>query len=238
MLRKYDYSESSQILRLLTRGSGMLSVLAKGSKKPKSTFGGALDLFYLGRALVLRRPSSGLSLLTAFHVTESHPGLRTNLSRLYAAEHLSEILTGMTQEEEPHPELFDLVTGTIGLLATADESDVTPLLCSAELKVLSELGFAPSLDICASCGKKAEPPGIALSVTAGGVLCAECRNREPGRTDVTPGLLSGLRALAETPVTRATRVRIGPADARRIRSFLTAFEEWRLERRLRAAQFL
>ena len=86
-----------------------MAALAKGSKKEKSSFGGALDLFYLGPALILFRPRAGLHLLTAFTVEESWPALRHDLHRFYLVCHLAEILTGMTREEEPLPEVFDLV---------------------------------------------------------------------------------------------------------------------------------
>ncbi|MEL7362835.1 MAG: recombination protein O N-terminal domain-containing protein, partial [Bacteroidota bacterium] len=39
VLRTLDYGETSQIVALFAREHGLLSVIAKGSRRPKSRFG-------------------------------------------------------------------------------------------------------------------------------------------------------------------------------------------------------
>jgi recombinational DNA repair protein (RecF pathway) len=77
-----------------------------------------------------------------------------------------------------------------------------------------------------------------LSPAEGGALCADCRDRDPARLTVPPGTFQALRHLAAAPPARARRIRLSLEDERRIREFLTAFTEWRLERRLRTSRFL
>jgi len=238
VLRKYDYSETSQILRLLTRESGVVAALAKGSKKEKSGFGGALDLFYLGPAVVVFRPRAGLHLLTAFTVKESFGALRKSLRRYYVACHLAEILTGLTREEEPIAPVFALLTEGLAEIAAVPEEGLASLGAALELRLLGELGFAPALDVCAACGAELSGRERHLSVAFGGLLGAECRDREAQPVPVTPGVVEALRTLARAPLRSASRVRLRPADARAIRAFLTGFAEWRLERKLRTARFL
>jgi DNA repair protein RecO (recombination protein O) len=215
-----------------------VSVLAKGTKKEKSTFGGPLDLFYRGESAIVFRPRSGLNLLTGFAVDQTFPRLRTDLRRFYAACHLAEILAGMTREEEPHPQLFDLVDAGLRLLSDAPVAELPALLASLETRTLAELGFAPSLAVCASCGKEGTERGAALSAALGGMLCADCAERDPDARPAPPGRIAALRTLAREPPDRAGRVRLSAADARAIRAWLTSFAEWRLERRLRTARFL
>ena len=238
VLRKHDYSETSQILRLITRDTGVVSVLAKGTKKPKSSFGGALDLFYLGDARILHRPAGGLMILAGFAIRTPFPGLRRELYRLYATCHLAELVVGMTREEEPHPELFDLLVAGIARIEGTEANNVAPVVAALELAILKELGFAPELSICAGCGGTLARGRPALSVRMGGTVCPDCTDRDPTRIHLGPGALGALRNLAGSPPERATRLRLSLEDARKIREFLTAFEEWRLERRLRAAPFL
>ncbi|MEN8148410.1 MAG: DNA repair protein RecO [Planctomycetota bacterium] len=237
-MRKYDYSETSQILRLLTRESGVVAALAKGSKKEKSSFGGALDLFYLGPAVVLFRPRAGLHLLTAFTVEEAWPALRRDLKRFYLACHLAEILTGMTREEEPLPGVFDLLVEGLTALSSAGDRSIPALGASLELRLLAELGFAPSLTACGSCGRELAGRERRLSVSFGGLICADCRDTEARPLTVGPGVVEALRTLAASRPRTAARLRLSRADQRAIRGFLTAFTEWRLERKLRTARFL
>jgi DNA repair protein RecO (recombination protein O) len=238
VLRKYDYSETSQVLRIFTRGFGILSVLAKGTKKPKSSFGGAIDLFYLGSAGIIRRPRGGLDLLDSFRVDTAHPGLRASLRRFCAACHLSEILVGMARETEPHPGLFDALRAGLAALEAAPEDRVGPILIALELAALRELGFAPSLARCAACGAETGGAEARLSVRQGGVVCAACREAVPDSTPVRAATLSGLLALDRLGATRAERMRLPAADEEEMRGFLDAHEEWRLERPLRTARFL
>jgi DNA repair protein RecO (recombination protein O) len=238
VLRKYDYSEHSQILRLFTRGEGMLSVLAKGVKKEKSSFGGALDVFYLGRAAVLRRSRASLEILGSFRVETAFPGLREVLPRFLAACHLAEILSGMVREAEPHTALFDDTVAGLRALEGAPADRVAPLLVALELGTLKELGFAPSLTRCAHCDAGTDAAAATLSVRLGGVLCPACGAEDPGASRPAGGTLAALRTLERSDPPRALRVLLSPAARREIRAFLDAFEEWRMERPLRTARFL
>ncbi len=215
-----------------------MSVLAKGTHREKSQFGGALDLFYLGRALIIFRPRSGLNILSAFQVETAFPQLRSDLPRLYAACHFSELVIGMTREEEPQAALFDLLVGGLRLVEVAGSRTLPALTVSLELRLLALLGFAPSLDCCASCAGEVGSGAVSLSPAEGGALCPECRDRDPSRQTVQAGTFQALRHLAGTPPERARRMRLSRGDERRIREFLTAFEEWRLERKLRTSRFL
>ena len=51
-IRTSDYSETSQVVVLLTRQGGVVRLLAKGSKRPKSSSGGRVDLFAEGQGVV------------------------------------------------------------------------------------------------------------------------------------------------------------------------------------------
>jgi DNA repair protein RecO (recombination protein O) len=215
----------------------MIGALAKGSKRPKSSFGGPLDLLYLGEAGIVFRPRSGLHLLTTFHVVDTFTGIRAGLPRFHAAAHLLEILIGMAREEEPHRPLFDLLAEGLAELNGTSGREILPLLAALELAALRELGFSPNLGLCSSC-EAPVPRRAWLSVREGGVLCENCRDRDPGAEAASPGALRTLRALEETPPSRSRRIRLSAPDGRRIRAFLTDFEEWRMERRLRAARYL
>jgi len=215
-----------------------VAALAKGSKKEKSSFGGALDLFYLGPAIILFRPRAGLHLLTAFTVEESWPALRHDLHRFYLVCHLAEILTGMTREAEPLPDLFDLVVAGLTEISRVSDQGIRTLGMALELRLLRELGFAPSLFACAACGQDLPGKERLLSVPLGGLVCADCRDREARPVPVSPGVVESLRNLASSPLESTSRLRLAPKDARSIRSFLTGFTEWRLERKLRTARFL
>ncbi|MHC4155757.1 MAG: DNA repair protein RecO, partial [Planctomycetota bacterium] len=47
-IRAVDYSETSQIVTFFTRANGKVGAIAKGSKRPKSAFDGAIEVFSHG----------------------------------------------------------------------------------------------------------------------------------------------------------------------------------------------
>lgn len=188
--------------------------------------------------MVLVRPRASLDLLATFGVRDSFRGLRRALPRFYAACHLAELLIGMTREGESQPELFDGFREALSVFAGAPGDRLPPAIVAAELAALRRLGFAPSLTACASCASEVALQKPAVSVRLGGVLCGTCREADPSSRPFGAGALQALRHLEGTDSAAALRVRLPAIDARAIRDFLDAFEEWRLERPLRTSPFL
>src|SRR5438132_7442532 len=106
VLRTTDWSETSRIATLWTRELGKVRALAKGGRRLKSNFDVALDLLTVCGIVLLRKSSGSLDLLTEARVEERFPQLRHDLSALYAAYYVAEMLGDWTQDYDPHPNLF------------------------------------------------------------------------------------------------------------------------------------
>ncbi|MCI0460253.1 MAG: DNA repair protein RecO, partial [Gemmataceae bacterium] len=123
----------------------------------------------------LRKSSGGLDLLTEAQVVQRFSQLRTDLTALYAAYYIAELLASWTQEYDPHPHLFDVALETLQQLG----APVTGLrLVRFELVLLHELGHGPTVDVCALCAAPVTGPRLAFSAAAGGMLCPNCRTRQ------------------------------------------------------------
>ena len=73
-IRLTDYSNSSQIVSLLTPDVGALDGLAKGAFRLKGSFLSPFDLAVLYEVVYVERRSSGLSILTEASVAGRLPG--------------------------------------------------------------------------------------------------------------------------------------------------------------------
>ena len=113
VLRTTDWSETSRIATLWTRELGKVRALAKGGRRLKSSFDSALDLLTVCGIVLLRKSSESLDLLTEAQVVRRFARLREDLSALYAAYYVAELLADWTEDHDPHPLLFDQALATL-----------------------------------------------------------------------------------------------------------------------------
>jgi DNA repair protein RecO (recombination protein O) len=196
VLRTTDWSESSRIATLWTREFGKVRVLAKGGRRIKSNFENALDLLTHASIVFLRKSSGSLDLLTEAQVVRRFPRLRTDLTTLYAAYYVAELLSDWTEEYDPHPALFDEAVAALETLGAPEGPEVGPRVMRFEMVFLRELGYRPALDVCAACG--GEVGGrLAFSAAAGGVLCGRCQAGQREQRSLSPAGWQALRTFDE-----------------------------------------
>jgi DNA repair protein RecO (recombination protein O) len=181
VLHVIDFSETSVVVTLFTREFGKIHGLAKGARRPKSPFESALDLLSLCRIVFLAKSSDALDLVTEAKLERRFRAAGRDLSSLYAAYYVAELLNDMTDDGDPHPELFDAACDTLAALGR-EGANVAALVLRLELSALRYLGHLPSLDACVECGAPVKSEGrVAFGLLAGGVLCVKCR---PGKKQV------------------------------------------------------
>jgi DNA repair protein RecO (recombination protein O) len=191
-----EFSETSLVVTLLTEDFGKVSALAKGARRPKGPFEGALDLLALVRIVFLRKSSEALDLLTEAKLTRRFRSAERDLARLYAGYYVAELVSELTDHGDPHRELFALADQT--LLALDSGESVPACVLRFELAALRLLGHAPSLAECVGCGRPVEGQGrVAFGLTAGGVLCPECRPGQRQVASASSAAIATLRQFAE-----------------------------------------
>ena len=224
VIRVVDFSESSLITTLFTREFGKIHGLAKGAKRLKSPFESALDLLALCRIVFLRKSSETLDLLTEAKLQRRFRVAGRDLSCLYAAYYVAELLQELTDDYDPHPELFDLADETLEALSAGES--VARRVLRFELGALRALGHLPALEICVDCGKPvaASGPGrIAFGQLDGGVLCGGCRGGKKQVASISPAAVRTMRELAD-PLRRTwQRLAIDPRLLGEIRGVLNHY---------------
>ena len=109
-----------------------------------------------------------------------------DLSCLYAGYYVAELLNELTDDADPHPDLFDAANETLAWLAHG-AGRVEAAVIRWEMSALRILGHQPALSACAECGRPIEATGrVAFGQLAGGVLCADCRPGKPRHCELCP----------------------------------------------------
>ncbi len=229
-IRLTDYSNSSQVVSLLTPDVGALDGLAKGAYRLKGSFQSPFDLVILYEVVYLERSSSGLSILTEASVIDGYRGLRKSWERYIGATHVLEFLRAVVTHGEEASELFDLVVSTFRSLCRADApGQIESLLLGFDLRALCLLGLLPPVSACVRCGRPWPPSNreVFLSAQEGGLVCRVCREKQrvARGVHVAGAVVRVLKALAEAELGgEADQDREWQAiepDWRRHRRFLT-----------------
>jgi len=174
VLQVFPYSETSKILRLLTRTHGVRSAIARGAMRPRSHYGGVLELFAEGVATFYLREGRELQTLSAFELARGHQALGRNLVRFGAASLLAELVL-RTASEEAQPELYDAFRAALAALEQAPDEAVEGAALARVWHLVAHLGFAPALEECVACGRPlAREEDVSFDHTAGAVRCAAC----------------------------------------------------------------
>jgi DNA repair protein RecO (recombination protein O) len=147
VLRTRRLTESSLIVNWLTAGSGRISTVAKGALRPKSPFGGKLDLFYVSEFSFSRSRRSDLHTLREVRLLRMHPLLRTELSALQQAAYCAALIEQTTEADTPLPGVYELMLGLLDALqasSVAGRFTASPApIFAFEIRLLEFLGLEP-----------------------------------------------------------------------------------------------
>lgn len=175
-LRKYEYSETSQILTLFGREHGIVRVIAKGAyrrtKAGASKFGGGVDLLDIGQAVFTWDPAKELSTLTEWSLQEGNLFLRNDLRTMYLALYAGELVGLLIQEHDSHPELFDRLERVLAEVASERREEA---FLAFELDLLRFTGYLSDFSTCLRCHKPiTDARGLKFSASRGGLVCGQC----------------------------------------------------------------
>ena len=207
-IRATDYSETSQIVSFFTRAAGKIDAIAKGSKRPKSSFDGPIEVLSHGKIVFVDSAGEKLSTLTEFQQQPSLINLRNNLFMLYACLFTAELMNNLTHDYDPHPELFDsflefLHNASEQHSTTDQQRDILALLILFQLTLLKEIGLKPILNHCVNCktqfaahNKQYE---TYFSTSANGLICRDCESSFPDQIRLTKEASACLFDLKQIP---------------------------------------
>ncbi|MBT0571352.1 DNA repair protein RecO [Curvibacter sp. CHRR-16] len=141
VLHRYDWSETSLILETFTRQHGRVALVAKGAKRPTSSFRAVLLL--LQPITITYGGDAEIRTLKSAEWQGGHVMPRGDA--LLAGCYLNELLLTLLARDDPHTLLYDDYARVVQLLAQGDSRLLQPVLRGFELLLLHRLGLLPQL---------------------------------------------------------------------------------------------
>ena len=144
VLRLLDHGDKHRIVTLFTQAHGRLAALARGARSATSRFGGHLDLFHRGEALLKLR--SGLAELASFHVHDPHASVRDDVVKFAIASFVVDLVMATTSEGDASAPQFEVLASILSELAASPEGRRLDLVLAVQLRWFGTMGVLPDLD--------------------------------------------------------------------------------------------
>jgi DNA repair protein RecO (recombination protein O) len=142
VLHRYDWSESSLILEVFTRHHGRIALVAKGVKRPSSSF--RPILLPLQPLHVAFGGDAEIRTLKGAEWQGGH--IMPSGDALMSGYYLNELLLTLLARDDPHPGLFDIYATVVQVIASEHGEALQCALRAFELLLLREIGLLPLLD--------------------------------------------------------------------------------------------
>src|SRR3990172_809361 len=154
ILKRTNLGEADRIITIYTEKHGKVKAVAKGVRKTLSKLAGHLELFCLTDFIIAE--GRNLDTICSAETIKCFFKLRNNLNSTHQAYYLAEIIDKMTEENESHPEVFDLLDE---VLERIDNRQDKLLFSYFIINFLATSGFKPELYYCLKCRNKISSTG-------------------------------------------------------------------------------
>jgi DNA repair protein RecO (recombination protein O) len=242
VLRTTPLRESDLLVVLYTDRHGRVSAVARGARRSRRRFAGALSLLVLARYQLGRRPRGELWGLDSAEVVREWTQLSSDVVAVAHASYVAELVDALLPAESPEPEALDLIVALWDALAAGGPSPGA--LRAVEIALLDLAGHRPAIDRCAACGGELGD-GAVFDPRRGGAICRACAglSRNTGVRPYDAGTRAYLRAVVELATPHAARAvdsdaRFAPADRTAGRDALVAMVTGLVGKPLRSLEYL
>lgn len=224
VVRQVNYKDNDQILTVLTKEHGLMTLKARGVRSRSSRLKGACQLLAYSEFTVFE--NRGFHTIDEANAIQMFPELRTDIELLSLASYFAQVAEVLSQEDMPNPELLSL---TLNALYALCRRFCTPELVKAafELRAACLGGYTPELSGCAVCG---DPEPDRFDVRGGILCCASCSAGEGLRLPVSPGSLAAMRYLVSCDAKRLFSFRLEGRAVKELCDLAETYLQTQLER--------
>jgi len=223
VLRTVNYSETSIIATLLSNESGKIALMAKGARKPKSSFFAQLEPMNILSINYFHKDARNIQLLKNSSFIEDSIGIRENFNSLNYGLTIVEILDKLLHENDTDPIIFRLSVRIL-LAFKAKQINYDIIFSFFLLHLSIRLGFMPELYKCSSCSSNLET--AIFDKHRGELICENCVH--DSKVKISTGTINLLKALLITHIDRLHTLKYDDQNLNEIDYFLDYYSKFHL----------
>lgn len=218
------YGESSKILKIFTKKYGVISVISKGCRRPKSPLRMASSTLVYAN-FDINYKENKISTLIGVDILDLFRNVVLDYSNLakktYVFVILSLTIQVINQKGITKGEISSIYDICVNSIKKIDEGfDPLVIFNIVRLKLLEFLGVKPSLDCCSNCGGSNNI--VTFSSSCYGFICSSCYNNEPL---VSESSIKMLRMLYYVDIEKIKKLELIKEEKEEIDKFLNAYYE-------------
>jgi DNA repair protein RecO (recombination protein O) len=186
VLRTYRVGEADKVVVFLTREHGKIQGLAKGARRPRSRFGGSLEIGTELDLTFFEKESRELvsvdrcDIIRSGFPSSGDPFLACTLA------YFADLVDSFAPEREPNEKLYRLLRACANALIGGGEP--TRLTRYFEAWVLRLGGFYPTSESCSTCGETLDRQGAHYVIEEQRLRCARCAQQAKTARKASDGL--------------------------------------------------
>jgi len=164
ILRETKYRDQSKICSIYTREFGKITVIIKGARNPKNKLSGIFSAGNVVDLVLYKKSSRDIQLVSDGNLVLSPMVPEPDMERFAILYRIIDLVRQCTEDGEKSLPLFTLLAGTLEQLYRTG-INFQQLYAWFLLRLVSVLGFQPSLQRCVFSGEEIEPAINAMQLT-------------------------------------------------------------------------
>ncbi|WP_425446098.1 DNA repair protein RecO [Dethiothermospora halolimnae] len=205
VLKQTKFKESDKILTIFTETEGKITAIAKGARRNKSPLISSTQPFCYSDFILYKGKS--MYHVNSGDVKTSFYSMREDLHRFAYATYMVELINSSINYEEESKKIFSLLLKSLFVCSSLN-NDFLKFILAFQLKLVSFIGYKPSLNHCINCNSKELEGNIKFSISQGGVLCSKCSSNDRYAKKVNVITLNAMNKLLYTRLDELDKVNV------------------------------
>lgn len=243
VIRTQNLGETDKIITFYTPYFGKVRAVARGVRRPKSRFGGSLELLNYGELVFFERPNKDLQIINSFDIIDTFNKLRDNLTKTVYCFYIAELVGLVVSENDANPRTFRLLLHVLPSMGNVDDPEL--LTHAFELQLLALVGYKPELGRCVVCNNSMDKsplgnraPIVHFVPRLGGIACRKCSSKESSAIKLSQGSCALMKRIQTLKFSNINRFRAYEQNCREIRFVISAFIAYHFERPIKSWELI
>jgi DNA repair protein RecO (recombination protein O) len=233
IIKRRNFGEADRLLTLFTDKKGKVRAVARGSRKILSRIAGHVEPFCLTDFVLAE--GRNLDIVTQAQTIKCYLEIRKDLSKSSVAYYIAELVDELTQENDQHKDIFDLIEE---VLESLNHNNDELLLRYFEINLVDRLGFRPETQRCVNCDKKLILEDNYFSPKMGGILCPKCRVSDLMSLKISPQAIKILRLFLSRDISVVSKLKINKKLQKELNKIIDIYLKYIAQKEMKSKKFV